>query len=137
MARKTSKAAAEPKPVKSVPHVIKLPEGGQAYVQLSERLIASGKGDRMVLNKDGQKLAGHVRALALKVPDDPTGEEIRAYRHALALTQGEFAAKLNYSTISVKKWEAGEVQPSPRGVNRIRKLMDRAVQRGTILPPKF
>ncbi|MCK6440258.1 MAG: helix-turn-helix transcriptional regulator [Planctomycetes bacterium] len=50
---------------------------------------------------------------------------VRELRHALDLTQEEFAAKLGVAFPTVNRWENGRVEPSPLGLKQLKDVLRR------------
>ena len=51
-----------------------------------------------------------------------TGEDVKALREALGLTQRAFAALAYVSASTVNRWESGKSKPSRLAVNRLTEL---------------
>lgn len=49
-----------------------------------------------------------------------TGDEVRALRKALHLTQESFAMELHVTTATVNRWERGHARPTPSLAQRMR-----------------
>ncbi|MFG0250234.1 MAG: multiprotein-bridging factor 1 family protein, partial [Phycisphaeraceae bacterium JB051] len=82
---------------------------------------------------EGTRFLDHIRAVAIETPDTPSPAYIKTVREAMKLTQAELAQKLDYSLISIKKWEAGDARPGKNAIGRLRKLVNTATRRGLVL----
>lgn len=56
----------------------------------------------------------------------PHGNELRALRRRLGLTQEDLAARLGVCVGSVNRWELGRVPPSPLAMRAIERLAAKA-----------
>lgn len=52
-------------------------------------------------------------------------EKIKAVRESLLVTQGELAAELGVTPVTVCRWETGKVEPSIKAKKAIRDLCER------------
>lgn len=51
-----------------------------------------------------------------------SGDEVKAVRRRLELSQRDFAKRLGVSFVTVARWETDQVRPSPLAVGRIKEL---------------
>ncbi|HBP0979008.1 helix-turn-helix transcriptional regulator [Comamonas sp. Y6] len=122
------------------------------------KAVMSQRGDVAALKRDVKELAGQVRSLAKALeramataerrpPQQPvegasgqvTGkrrkrafvfshEALAAKRKAFGMTQNEMARLLGVSTLSVYKWEKGQVTPREAQLVRVREVLKMGVR---------
>lgn len=117
-----------------VPYTMSLPDGHTVFVRVPGRFVTYDRSGELAFKLDGTAFLDNIRALAMRKPDAPSPAYINQVRNALNLTQADLAKKLDYSLISIKKWEAGDVKPSQKAVNRLRLLVDTVTKQGVIIP---
>lgn len=121
---------------KTVPYTMSLPDGNMLFVRIPATMTGQDRDGSLTFNPEGMKLLDHLRVLAGQIPQRPTPGYIKTIRTALKLTQADFADKLGYSTISIKKWETGGARPGRKAIQKIQRLVDRASDRGVVLETK-
>ncbi|HAI13014.1 MAG TPA: hypothetical protein DCM28_15010 [Phycisphaerales bacterium] len=116
-----------------VPYTMLLPDGRTVFVRIPGQYVTYDRSGEMAIKPNGVKFLENIKALAMQTPESPSPSYIRQVRIALKMTQVEFAEKLGYSVISVKKWEAGDVKLGKNAVDRLSKLVDRFTKRGLVM----
>lgn len=116
-----------------VPYVMPLPDGRSVFVRVPAHMTGRDRDGSLTFKPEGVRYLDRVQVMAMDTPPEPTPGYIRTVREALRLTQAEFAKRLGRSTITVKKWEAGDARPGKEAVARLRRLVDRASRRGVVL----
>jgi len=117
----------------TVPYTMTLPDGRTVYVAIPASMTRRGADGSLQIRPAGVRLLDQVRALAMRTPRTPSPAHIRTVREALGLTPAGFAQKLGYSTVTVKRWEAGSIKPGPEAATRIQQLIDDAAEHGVLL----
>jgi putative transcriptional regulator len=56
------------------------------------------------------------------------GDLIRELRHLSNMTQGQFAAAIGVSYVTVSRWEAGRIQPSALALRQVQAFVERLSQ---------
>jgi len=56
------------------------------------------------------------------------GDLIRELRHLSNMTQGQFAAVIGVSYVTVSRWEAGRIQPSALALRQVQAFVERLSQ---------
>lgn len=126
-------ASAKTKQPDWVPYTMSLPDGRTLFIRVPGKYVIYDRSGEMAFNPDGARFLDHIRAVAIETPDTPSPGYIKAVREAMKLTQAELANKLDYSLISIKKWEAGDAKPGKKAVDRLRHLVDTVAKRGLVL----
>ncbi|MBL4700655.1 MAG: helix-turn-helix domain-containing protein [Phycisphaeraceae bacterium] len=116
-----------------VPYTMSLPDGCTLFVRIPGHYVEYDRGGEMMFTPQGARFLDNIRAMAIHTPDTPSPAYIKQVREAMKLTQADLAKKLDYSLISVKKWEAGDARPGKKAVDRLRKLVDTVTKRGLVL----
>ncbi len=116
-----------------VPYTMSLPDGRTLFVRIPGQCVEYDRSGEMMFTPEGTRFIDKIRAMAIDTPDTPSPAYIRQVRDAMKLTQAELAKKLDYSLISIKKWEAGDAKPGKKAVDRLRKLVDTVTKRGLVL----
>lgn len=116
-----------------VPYTMSLPGGQTLFVRIPGKYVVYDRSGEMAFTPEGMRFLDHIRAVAIETPDTPSPAYIKTVREAMKLTQAEMARKLDYSLISIKKWEAGDAKPGKNAVDRLRKLVDTVAKRGLVL----
>lgn len=57
-----------------------------------------------------------------------TGKNIKIHRKSMHLTQKELAEKLNVQTITVRKWESGEHEPSIAKLHELSHILQATIE---------
>lgn len=53
-----------------------------------------------------------------------TGDEIRALRAKMGVSQARFGSEFPVDSRTIRRWEADQVDPSPMAVQRLQALVD-------------
>ena len=56
------------------------------------------------------------------------GDLIRELRHLSNMTQGQFAAAIGVSYVTVSRWEAGRIQPSALALRQVQAFIEKLSQ---------
>jgi len=116
-----------------LPYTMLLPDGRSVFVRIPGRMVEHDRSGEMMLTPAGGQLLDRIQAMAQKTPTSPSPGYIKTVREALGLTQPAFARALGRSTVSIKKYEAGDTRPGKEVVQRLQRLVDKATQRGVVL----
>lgn len=116
-----------------VPYTMSLPDGMTVFVRIPRDYVTYDRTGEMMFTPQGGHFLDRIRALAMETPQSPSPGYIVTVRQALKLTQAEFARKLGYSLVSVKKWEAGDVQPGKKAIASLRNLVRSMSRKGVVI----
>ena len=116
-----------------VPYVMPLPDGRSVFVRVPAHLTGRDRGGSLTFTAEGTRYLDRVQVMAMETPPDPTPGYLRTIREALRMTQAEFAKRVGRSTITIKKWEAGDARPGKEAVTKIRRIVDKATRQGVVL----
>jgi DNA-binding transcriptional regulator YiaG len=105
-----------------VPFVMCLPDGRSVFVQVPDHLISRRRGEKVTFTAEGDRFLEQIQGEALQAPKRPSVLQIRELRRATGLKQPEFAERIGYSVVTVKKWEAGELKPGKKAILRLHRL---------------
>jgi hypothetical protein len=117
-----------------VPYTMKLPDGRTLYVEVPGRLVTKDRGGEMAFLPDGVRFLDRVRALAVKLDRPPSPGYLVTLRDALGLTQREMGERLGVSSLTISRWERGELRPRKGSLAALDKVRREAVQKGVVLP---
>jgi len=116
-----------------VPYTMPLPDGRTVFVRVPGRMVEYDRGGEMMFTPEGGRFLDRIQVMAMRTPSAPSPGYIKTVREALGLTQPAFAKALGRSTVSVKKYEAGDARPGKDVVQRLRHLVDKAAGQGVVL----
>ena len=114
----------------TVPYTLTLPDGNLLFLRLPTRMTGRDRDGSLTFNAEGLQVLDKIQVLAMKTPPKPSPGYLKTVRAALGVTQADFAQRLGYSTISVKKWETGNARPGAAAVKKIQKLVERCGRAG-------
>ena len=112
---------------------MQLSGGRSFYIELPAQFVARDRDGSVLIKPAGVQYLDKVRALAMRSEIEPSAAFITSARHALGVTQPQFARRLHKSTITIKRWEAGTLRPGADSVRRLRQVLGRAAKRGVVL----
>jgi DNA-binding transcriptional regulator YiaG len=116
-----------------VPYTMSLPGGQTLFVRIPGKYVIYDRSGEMAFTPEGTRFLDHIRAVAIETPDTPSPAYIKTVREAMKMTQAELAKKLDYSLISIKKWEAGDAKPGKKAIERIQRLVNSVTKGGLVL----
>ena len=111
-------------------------DAGLSQKQAAE---AIGVDETSVFNWEGNKVHPAVRLIPRIIqflgycpftPDLPAPEWLKLIRRSLGYTQEMMAMAVKIDESTWKRWEAGQKQPAPKYVGRIKDFLDRALWGG-------
>jgi hypothetical protein len=113
---------------------MRLGDGRVVYVEVPGRWTTTDRGGQVGFLPDGVRFLDRVRVLAMEMPLAPSPGFITVLRQAVGLTQAELAARIGVDKMTVSRWERGRLRPGADAVTALRRLRERAVERGVVLP---
>ncbi len=113
---------------------MRLPDGRTLYVEVPGRWTATDRSGEIVFLPEAVEFLDRLRALAAPLDRTPTPGFIVSLREALGLTQVEFAERIGVDSMTVSRWERGQLHPSKQSLEAIEKLRRRATRRGVAIP---
>lgn len=136
-AKRSTRRGPAPSPQLSrpdVPYTMRLPDGRTLYVEVPGRWTATDRSGEIVFLPEAVEFLDRLRALAAPLDRTPTPGFIVSLREALGLTQVEFAERIGVDSMTVSRWERGQLHPSKQSLEAIEKLRRRATRRGVAIP---
>jgi len=115
------------------PYVMKLGNGRVVYVEVPGQWTMRERGGEVSFLPPAVRFLDQIRALAMRVPPQPTPGFVQALRRGLGLTQRALADALQVDALTVSRWERGQVRPGRASVAALEKLRQKLVRRGVTL----